>query len=171
MTRTILLGILTLCLSSSAIAQHDLGYFRDTFHSNNSEEILELLIETEPEEFDLSNRQTIIAYKAVCESMMAEYYSSPYSKLKTFNSGKNKLEEVINKNPEVELRYLRLLIQLNVPGILDYNENIDEDLEVLAQELKNLKISIEERSIFKRTLLSSTTEEKYLRAINNINVD
>ena len=171
MTRRLLLGILTLCLSSSAIAQHDLGYFRDTFHSNNSKESLEKLIKTESEEFDPNNQNTIKAYKAVCESMLANYLSSPYSKLKAFNSGKGQLEDAIKNNPVVEVRYLRLLLQLNVPKLLNYHANIDEDLEVVGQELKNQELSIEERSLFKKTLLSSTTEEKYLSMINNINID
>lgn len=67
-------------------------------------------------------------YLGLVEAMMAEHAFNPMKKLSYFNNGKDRLESAIKKkNGSVELRYLRLGIQLNVPSILGYSDSIDKD--------------------------------------------
>ncbi len=49
------------------------------------------------------------------------------------------IESVIRSHPDnVELRYLRLSIQVNLPEMLNYSESIQEDTNFLLYEFKSL---------------------------------
>jgi len=55
-----------------------------------------------------------------------------FQKMSYFNKGTEILEKAIKNAPnEVELRFLRLTIQMNVPGFLGYSDNIDSDKRYL----------------------------------------
>ncbi|MFM1932930.1 MAG: hypothetical protein RL226_2233 [Bacteroidota bacterium] len=67
-------------------------------------------------------------YSAVALSMSASYSYNPYTKLKAFNQGRDRLENVIKLHPnQSELRFLRLGVQIHAPSFLDYNDNIEAD--------------------------------------------
>ena len=68
-------------------------------------------------------------YVGVAETMLAEEVFWPMEKLNYFNRGKKKIEQAIdNDKDDPELRYLRLLVQLNAPRFLSYNDSIERDL-------------------------------------------
>jgi len=59
----------------------------------------------------------------------ANHTWNPIDKLNTFKKGKIELENAIKQDSKnVELRFLRLSIQANVPKILNYDQNIKSDL-------------------------------------------
>ena len=61
-------------------------------------------------------------------------------KFKYFNKGKALLESSINNNSSsIELRFLRYSIQVNLPRILLYYQDIEKDLNFVQQNLKSLK--------------------------------
>jgi hypothetical protein len=65
-------------------------------------------------------------------------------KLKLFKEGKSKLEDAIAKdanNPEY--RFLRLMIQENAPGIVNYSGDIDEDKELVRKNHKKLPPAVQ----------------------------
>ncbi|MCF8450906.1 MAG: hypothetical protein K9G49_13620 [Taibaiella sp.] len=79
---------------------------------------------------------TLQGYNAVASIMMCNHVLNPYSRLKYFYNGRSKLEKAISTNPKsVELRYLRFAVQCNVPGILNYNGQINEDRAILLTYL------------------------------------
>lgn len=161
-------AIMLSILGTPAISQHDLSFFRNTFHSSQDEAVLETILTTVPQEEDEANMATIMAYKAVSETMKAEHKFSPISKLQLFNAGKGKLEAVLEARPTTEARYLRLLVQLNVPGILNYSNNIEEDLDHLARTLKDESLPYYDKLMFRKTLAALTKKEEYLEIINNL---
>jgi hypothetical protein len=59
--------------------------------------------------------------------------------------------EIDQKNGEQ--RYLRLLIQLNAPSFLFYNQDIDSDLNVFMNDVRNKKIDSKWSLIFIDNLL------------------
>ncbi len=78
------------------------------------------------------NIHTARGYYGAGKIIMAKYYYNPYSKLKTFNEGKGFLEAAIKADyANAELRFLRLSIQKNVPSLLGYNNNIEDDKKYL----------------------------------------
>ena len=59
----------------------------------------------------------------------ANHTWNPIDKLNTFKKGKIEIENAIKQDSKnVELRFLRLSIQANVPKILNYDQNIKSDL-------------------------------------------
>ncbi|CAM1359973.1 conserved hypothetical protein [Tenacibaculum litoreum] len=84
-----------------------------------------------------SKEVSIQGYVISLEMKQAKYKKMPWSKLKVFNTNKNKLEELILKNPNnIHLRYIRLVIQENTPGILGYTSSIKKDKQFLKEVLQ-----------------------------------
>lgn len=78
----------------------------------------------------------LLGYKAVAAIMMCNHLQNPYSRLKYFYRGKNELEKAIALSPaDTELRFLRFAVQCNVPGILNYAQNIPNDRQLLISYL------------------------------------
>jgi len=89
----------------------------------------------------LTNSLTL-AYKGISKTMLAEYMFLPTSKFSYFNAGKADLENAIKKEPKnPEFRYLRLLIQLNAPYFLNYNDRITEDITFFTNNLANYRLN------------------------------
>ena len=104
--------------------------------AKNEASAIQLIAVTKNEE----SNSVIKAYNGVGKILMAKYYANPYSKLKTFNEGKEILESAIKTdalNPE--LRFLRLSIQKNIPSFLGYHKNIAQDKSYLIQQLASIK--------------------------------
>lgn len=110
-----------------------------------------------------SNYPNAIENKQVCENMInllskqklnateegyygaylaiwANHVWNPMDKLSTFKKGKKELENAIKEDHNnVELRFLRLSIQSNVPGILNYDQNIKTDLAFIKDHKYEIK--------------------------------
>ncbi|CAM1352586.1 hypothetical protein [Tenacibaculum ascidiaceicola] len=84
-----------------------------------------------------SKEVSIQAYVVSLQMKQAKYKMMPWSKLKVFNTEKNKLETLISKNPNnIHLRYVRLVIQENTPSILGYKSSIKKDKQFLKEALQ-----------------------------------
>lgn len=114
------------------------------------------------------------AYKGLCETMMAEYAFLPTSKLRYFNKGKKKIQEAIQQHPDnPELRYIRLMVQLNAPAMLGYYQEIQKDLDFFVSNKQNFTGDHSWLKIFTRNLLYTKSlkpeqREKLLRFQQNI---
>lgn len=85
-------------------------------------------------EFELED-PVLIAYKGAAEMTLANCVGNPWKKYQYFKSGKSEIEAAINQDPDnFEIRYLRFAVQINLPGILNYN-NIEEDKQFLIERL------------------------------------
>ncbi|MGB0883683.1 MAG: hypothetical protein ACPGTG_03090 [Flavobacteriales bacterium] len=98
-----------------------------------------------------------IAYTGLCETMMANHVFWPGAKLAFFNAGKKKIEQACAHKGKhtFELSYIRLLVQLNAPSFLAYDEAIESDLNYVEQEFKTTKLSSKWKSIFISNILGS----------------
>src|SRR5688500_15858229 len=91
------------------------------------------LFHNKMKEGDRSN-PTIIGYRGMAEMVMAKHSYNPLAKLTCFKNGKVLLEKAIKlDNQNTELRFLRLSIQTNAPSFLGYNENTEEDKEMILK--------------------------------------
>jgi hypothetical protein len=107
---------------------------RNDFHSINSEEKLEVFIES----ITKSECESKTPYLAYSIMQTAQYAFWPTKKLKNFNRGKKMLESFIQKNPDnIEARYVRILVQSEVPGILGYNNEIEADIQLVKKYIGN----------------------------------
>ncbi len=125
-------------LSTFHIHAHNLSSFRKLYSeaANDKNKAQLLLIETGKHRL-----QNIIAcgYYGAGKMIMARYYLNPFLKLNTFNEGKKILEASIkNDTAVVELRFLRLTIQINTPSFLGYNSDIKKDKLFLFQSVASI---------------------------------
>lgn len=103
-----------------------------------SEKAAELLLDQTAN--NESDKSTLNGYKAATHMIMAKFYFNPWKKLHTFNKGKEQLEYAIQKDPEnLELIYLRFMIQMNSPSFLHYNINVASDKKILLLSLNIIK--------------------------------
>ena len=85
-------------------------------------------------------------YHAIAILLQSKFSKNPIDKLKSFGEGKEQLEKVINQYPkDIELRFLRLCVQVGTPTILDYKLNMDEDSQFIKN---NISTSSEELQQF-----------------------
>jgi hypothetical protein len=99
----------------------------------------------------------LICYKGAAEMMQAKYGFNPLHKFNRFKKGKKLIEHAVEKEPEnVEIRFLRFIIQTNLPGFLNYNEHIQRDKSFLIANLKTTK-----DKILKQEIINYLTASKY----------
>lgn len=124
---------------------------REDFHTKDlNRENVERMIAT----YSADSSPVDQAYLGVCQAIMAQYVFLPTTKLKSFYDGKDLLDTSIEEDrTNGEQRYLRLLIQLNAPSFLLYNKNIDNDLDVFIEDVRNNNIDPEWSDIFIENLL------------------
>ena len=89
---------------------------------------------------DEANQNLLLGYKGAVLAEMARHEKDAPKKLKLFKEGKRKLEQaIINDLENVELRFLRLSIQLHTPDVLHYNAQIKSDKQFIESNLEKLK--------------------------------
>ncbi|WP_316820264.1 hypothetical protein [Pedobacter gandavensis] len=107
-----------------------------------------------------SSAPLLISYKGAAEMMQAKYAFNPINKIKRFNNGKRLLEDAVKKAPEqIEIRFLRFAIQTNLPGFLNYNDEIQKDKKYL---LSNLKTTQDKK--LKQNIVKYLSASKYCSA-------
>ena len=112
---------------------------RELYHKGiNNEQSAKLLsdyFELNPVEIPLQ-----IGYKGANLMVMSKYGLMPAKKYEHFTKGKALLEKAISLDPtDLELIYLRYSIQLNAPSFLKYNNNLQEDRNILLANVKATK--------------------------------
>ena len=98
---------------------------------------------------------SVQGYVCAVEMKQAAYAFNLNTKLKIFNKAKKKLNVLIDTNPKnIDLRYIRLLLQERTPSILGYKDTIEEDKLFLETKIENKETSKElEVYIYKNTSL------------------
>lgn len=93
--------------------------------------------------------------------LMAKSTANPFSKMEYFKTGKKLLEDAISHNKnDIELRFLRFAIQDNLPAMLGYNENLEEDKSYIMKYLPMLDKLELRKAIAKYLVKSERTNEK-----------
>lgn len=79
---------------------------------------------------------TIQAYRAVSEAMLAQVVWNPFSKLSQVMKYDKQMEAAVNSDPEnIEIRFLRLAIEYNLPSFLGMSTHIEEDIDVILENM------------------------------------
>ena len=110
---------------------------RDIYHNIQTSEQLEDFIKY----LDKLDCEMIDPYRASAIMQKAQYSFWPNQKFSYFSKGKNALETFIQKHPNnVEGRYVRLLVQSELPGFLGYKDNIMADAEFIISQVGNSEL-------------------------------
>jgi len=86
-----------------------------------------------------SSSATIDAYQATSEAMLARVLWNPFSKLEQVKKYDSQIEKAVGEAPnDLEIRFLRMSIEYNLPSFLGMKEHIEEDLEVILNNLASV---------------------------------
>lgn len=93
----------------------------------------------------------MIAYTGASKVISAKFYFNPITKLAVFNEGKNKIEAAVQSDPKnIEIRYIRYSVQINVPSILAYNSKINEDKKILQSYVNDFENQKKDSDLYSR---------------------
>ena len=74
------------------------------------------------------NIPVLYAYKGALTALSAKFSANPYTKLERVRLGSEMLDMSVIKEPNnIEIRYLRYSIEVNVPTVLPYRTHIKQD--------------------------------------------
>jgi hypothetical protein len=79
-------------------------------------------------------------YLAATIITRAKFVINPYKKYAFFEQGRDQLEDLVKKYPEeVELRFIRYMIQTNIPAFLGYKNTLTSDKLFLVSQVSTVK--------------------------------
>jgi hypothetical protein len=131
--KTVLLSSILLLFFSSIFGQVRQWYDQ----ASSNEDMAEKLISYT--DAHLKENPVFAGYNGAARMVMAKHKFNPMSKWETFSKGKKILENAIAKNPDnVELIFLRLTIQENIPAFLGYSDQISADRLFLKNMLQQM---------------------------------
>ena len=82
---------------------------------------------------------TIAAYRAVSEALLGRTQWNPFSKLTQVHKYQKAIAEAVSLEPDnVEIRFLRLAIEYNLPPFLGMSDHVQEDLEVILDNMDSV---------------------------------
>ncbi len=85
------------------------------------------------------NDLAIETYRSTIWFLWADHYFNPFKKWSCFLKGKKSMELLVKTNPKnIELRFLRLTIQENIPEFLGYCDNKIEDRQFIKEHLNEI---------------------------------
>ena len=116
----------------------------------------------------VENDPLILGYSGAAQTLLARYTYNPFSKYRYCKQGLGKLNNAISMSPlSLELRYLRLSLELSLPSFLNMSGHINEDkkvaLHLLAESTDN---DLNERMIFLLSKFNLYSEEQSSELIN-----
>lgn len=89
--------------------------------------------------------KTLVAYKGASITMLSKFKKKVSDKIKTFKEGAKLIESAATSEPNnIEIRMVRLSIQENVPGIVNYKKNIKEDAAFILKHYKEQNTSLKD---------------------------
>lgn len=137
----VLVALCALPLCAPAQAEVDLltdlrGNIRAMFDNEDVCDRIAARLETE----DTEANPLMKGYFGVLTIARGTHRVNPFARLGTFNDGVDILEAALASDPgSVELHFLRLSIQVNVPGFVGYDEQRDEDREFVVSRLHTVQ--------------------------------
>lgn len=91
-----------------------------------------------------------MAYLGAFQAIWAKHIINPISKLSTFKKGKKNIELAVKSKPDdVEIRFVRLSVQLNCPSFLGYSSHINEDKKIVESNIRNIQSAVLKRMVLK----------------------
>jgi hypothetical protein len=90
------------------------------------------------EKYKTSSNPSVLAYYYAVQMKQAEYAFNPIKKLSIFSKYKNLLNALVLAHPsDLNLRYIRLVIQEKSPAFLGYKDFIPTDKLILQKAIQS----------------------------------
>lgn len=87
-----------------------------------------------------TDNKKLVAYKGAITALKAKYEKGVKTKKELFKKGVTLVEYAVKSKPnDIEIRFIRLTIQQNIPAFLKYNSNKEEDKKFIITNFKFIK--------------------------------
>jgi len=124
--------ILFFLLFNNSYDCSEINTVRNEYHALDSKDRLKAFLS----KTENSDCKEFTPYIASALMQQAEYVFSPVSKYNYFNRGRKMLEQYISKNPSsIDARYVRVMVQSNSPGFLNYKSDIKSDIAYIRKNI------------------------------------
>lgn len=134
-----------------------LDEIRHQFPYFNSLEEVETLIKTL--ENDTSDLATV--YKGALYIYHSKFTESKWDKYQYFKKGKTLIDKACQNSPNsLEIRYIRLIFQYQLPSFLGYNSNKKDDFEFFINQFPKSTLALE----YKKKMLKNLVQLDKLSA-------
>lgn len=129
------------------------SHIRDDFHEAVTSECkLQSIIVSK----SYPNTALTKAYKGLATCTSAEFATWPNTKWKYFTDGKALIEAAVKANgTNPEIRYTRMMVQLNAPALVNYSSHISSDLKIFEEQLMDYDVSLQWKESFIDNLKAS----------------
>ena len=115
-----------------------LDTIRNDFPNINSLEQAERSLKELEKNEDITSK----GYYAAMLFMKSKYVKFPLTKLKYFKKGKLLLDDLaFNHQNNIEIRYIRFLLQSEMPNFLGYNKNLEEDYLMIIEGVEPFNLN------------------------------
>ncbi|MEP0984687.1 hypothetical protein [Ekhidna sp.] len=128
----------SLLITASIVGAQTLPEVRSEFHSvvlnpDDSRDFHDYLSDVK------TPTTTIRAYQAVSEALLAQVVWNPFNKLSQVIKYDKLMEEIVNEDPDnIEIRFLRLAIEYNLPSFLGMSTHVEEDTQMIIQNMSSI---------------------------------
>ena len=132
------IGLLLLLIFTQVMYAQNLKDYRSLLQKGeNSENAAKMLIDKSSVAYTQTKQPIYAGFLAVGKFFMAKHVFNPLKKMSYFNEGKKTMEQALKSDPKnLEIRLMRLITQENVPKLLGYYHEIEEDRAFLTREYK-----------------------------------
>lgn len=95
------------------------------------------LFEDSRKSYDTDSKPISLAFFALGNFLMAKHSSNPITQYSYFNKGRKALNEAVKKDPKnLEIRFMRFMIQDQAPAALGYRTDLASDKKFILSEVK-----------------------------------
>lgn len=152
----ILTLVLVLSIPSSELNEIRVAFKDASENKTNAKDFYDLVKSKE-----FSNNAIYEAYDGASETILSKYLESSLEKLEYFKNGAKKIEKAVSEDSNnIEIRFVRFVIQINAPGFLNYDENIDEDKAILLEHYSGASSSVQKMIQEYASLSDAFSEEE-----------
>lgn len=136
----LLIFSLSLALNASSLPDAlKVSRLRTLFYEASTDEKFADTLMYELKNIDVHTDAIYEGYMGIAYMLKAKHAWNPYMKLKYFHLGKSLLESSISSQPDhIEIRYLRLTVQIHAPAFLAYRNHIDEDKKFIRKRVNKI---------------------------------
>lgn len=130
--------IICLFVCAAPLAAQSIGEIRSEFHAvvqnpDDSRTFHKFLKDIE------EPSSTIKAYQAVSEALLAQVVWNPFSKLSQVVKYDKQMKVAVEEDPQnIEIRFLRLAIEYNLPSFLGMSTHLEEDVAKIVDGLSSV---------------------------------
>lgn len=137
--RRSLLILLLICMAVVKSTALDLLELRNLYYSASESRSMAAAFFSVLEKKDAKSEPVLLGYKGMAYMLQAKFGWNPIERYRYFNEGRELLDQAIAKAPSnVELRFLRLTVQSNVPEYLGYSDELEADHGVITQHWERI---------------------------------